>query len=144
MGHTSFSESAFGSSPRGQGLLQGNTAGSVHPRKQEQRVIPALEGRRRGPKPDTQGFSSWREVCHPCPPPRHTLSPGTWECGPREAADRSLPGHTGDTALLAPRSLPGHQTRGRIYTSQLCELLAHLGSPGSEHGHPASSPSIPP
>lgn len=31
--------------------------------------------------------------------------------------------HTGDTALLAPRSLLGQETRGRIYTSQLCELL---------------------
>ena len=118
-----FLRKCFWFQPRRAGLLQGHTAGSAHPRKQEQRVIPVPEGRGRGPKPNTQGFSSWRGVCHPCPSPRHTLSLGTWECGPRKAADGSLPGHTGDTALPAPRPVPGHQTRGRVSTSQLCELL---------------------
>lgn len=36
----------------------------------------------------------------------HTLPQGSWECGPTVTASGSLPGHSGDEALPAPRPLP--------------------------------------
>lgn len=67
-------------------------------------MISAQEGRGRGPKPNTQGFSSLRGVCHLCPPPRHTLSPGTWECGPREEPAWAHWGHSPAGPQVATRS----------------------------------------